>query len=71
VKLNQQTFNTHKFKIARLTYNWLTLGFWRIELQYIILYIVTGVYKPTYDWGAPPAISWDLMEGIYEIYRGY
>ena len=43
-------------KIAKLVYKWLNYGLWQIELQ--ILTMVNGVYKPTYNWGAPSCTLW-------------
>ena len=46
-----------KCNLAKLTCNWLTLGFWRTEL-----YIVLRLYNPTYDWGGGSGYFMDTME---------
>ena len=34
--------------------------------------IVNGVYKPTYNWGAPPCMIISIVDGVYKpVYPSY
>ena len=55
-------YNVGPRSIAKLVYNSNNYGLWMFM---VLITIVTGVYKPTHNWGGPPHIVWVSLEMWY------